>query len=173
VPTTLEDDGFLRVGWIALDLPSTFSVHFDFDEARSWRNAIYAFRIGGEVVRIGAAATLIQRMVQCEKDLSRALAGDFRTGGPNPWEACEWRRRLTEHRRGEFWAQKGPSKSVQVVKEERRLILKHDPCLCNDSPCARKRPPEARMVRNVADAKAYWKQLNSGGDCVIQELMKP
>lgn len=162
---TLTDDGFLRIGSIALDPPSTFSVHFDLNEARSWRNAIYAFRLGDNVVKIGVAALLVHRMLQWEKDLSRALAGDFRTGGPNPWETYEWRRRLTRHRIGEFWAQKGPSNRVAAVGQEKKLISKYDPPLCNDGPRGCKRPREARMVRNVAEAKAYWKQLNSRGSC--------
>lgn len=173
MPTTLADDNFLRIGWISLDLPATFSVHFDLSEAQSWRNTIYAIQIGNEVVRIGVAAVLVQRMLQWERDLSRALGGDFRTGGPNPWEVYEWRRRLTKHGRGEFWAQKGPSNRVLILRKERKLILKHEPCLCNDSPCGRKRPREARMVRDVAEAKAYWERLNSGGGQVIRDLMTP
>ena len=163
VPATLEDHGLVRVGWIANDPPSVFSVHFDLQEARSWQNAIYAFRIGGEVVRIGVAAILVHRMHQWEKDLSRALAGEFRTGGPNPWEVYEYRRQLSEHHLGELWARKGPADRVLTVKEERKLILKHDPYLCNDGPSGRKRPPEARTVTDVFEAKAYWKRLNSGG----------
>jgi len=53
---SLENDGLLRVGWITLHPSSTFSVHFDLNEARSWQNAVYAFRIGDEVVKIGVAA---------------------------------------------------------------------------------------------------------------------
>ncbi len=157
----LEEDGFRRVGWIALGTPSTFSVNFDFDAARSWRNAIYAFRIGGAVVRIGVAAILIQKMVQLEKDLSRALAGEFRTGGPNPWETYEWRRRLARHRIGEFWAQPGPANQALAARQERKLILKYDPCLSNDGPTGRKRPADQRMVRDIATAKTFWNELNS------------
>ena len=35
VRTTLADGSFLRVGWIALDLPSTFSVQFDSSEGET------------------------------------------------------------------------------------------------------------------------------------------
>lgn len=171
--STLADDGFLHVGSIALDPPSTVSVHFDLNEARSWRNAIFAFRLGGKVVKIGVAAILVQRMLQWKKDLSRALVGDFRTGGPNPWEAYEWRRRLRRNRLGELWVKQGPSNRMLVVGQEKKLIVKYDPILCNDGPRGCKRPQKARMVRNVAEAKAYWEQLNSGGGCETWDHKTP
>ena len=125
-------------------------------EAKAWGPALYAFRIGGQVVRLGKTeSTLKGRMMETERLVSRALAGNFQLGGTNPWEAFEWRRRLHEHRSGELLARRGPT------AEERTLIKRYDPPLCNDSPCARLRPPEARRVRDVATATAYWQQLNS------------
>ena len=158
--TTLENDGFLCVGAVAIGAVSNVSVHFDSVKAPDWQNAIYAFQIGGEVVKIGVAAILVQRMHQLEKDLSQALAGHFRMGGPSPWETYEWRRRLNEYGMGELWAKRGPPNRVLALGEQRKLILKYDPCLCNDGPSGRKRPPSARVVRDVAEAKEYWKRLN-------------
>jgi hypothetical protein len=107
----LEDDGFVPVGRITLQPPSRFLVHFDLREAQSWGPVIYAFRIAGEVVRIGKSeSTLKNRMDEWESGVSRALAGNFQKGSTNPWEAFEWRRRLTEHGHvGEFLARRGPT----------------------------------------------------------------
>ena len=93
-------------------------------------------------------------MRQWEDHVSDALRGIFHIGGTNPWEAFEWRRRLTEHPYGELLARPGPT------NEEKALIKHYNPPLCNDSPSARLRPPEARGVRNVRAAEAYWRLLN-------------
>jgi hypothetical protein len=151
----LEDDGFILVGRVMLEPPSKLVVHIDRDDVKGWGPALYAFRINGEVVRLGKTeSTLKGRMIETERLVSRAMAGKFQLGGTNPWEASEWRRRLTEHGPGELLARLGPT------AEERALIKRYDPPLCNDSPCARIRPPEARRVRDVAVATAYWARLN-------------
>jgi len=151
----LENEGFVVVGRITLRPPDRFLVHFDRREAQSWGPAIYAFRVGGEVVRIGKTeSTLKNRMNEWERLVSRALAGHFQKGGTNPFEAFEWRRRLTEHRSGEFLARSGPTDA------ERAFIRHYDPPLCNDSHCARLRPQRARSVKDVAVAEKYWKDLN-------------
>lgn len=97
-------------------------------------------------------------MIEWERVVSRAWAGNFQKGGTNPWEAFEFRRRLIEHQYGELLARQGPT------TDERALIRRYDPPLCNDSPCARLRLPEARGVRGengVTLAIAYWQRLNS------------
>jgi hypothetical protein len=152
----LEDDGFVLVGSVTFRAPSSFLVHFDRSEALSWGPAIYAYRIGNEVLRIGKTeSTLKHHMVMSQRLISRALEGKFYKHGPNPWEAFEWRRRLTEHRYGEFLARLGPT------AEKRALINRYDPPLCNDGPCSRSRPREARSVEDVTAATAYWRRLNS------------
>jgi hypothetical protein len=156
----LEDDGFILVGRITLELPSTFLVRFVRTEAELWGPAIYAFRIDGEVVRIGKTESFLKiRMRQWEKDVSRALAGDFRKGGANPWETFEWRKRLTKHGYADFLARRGPT--VEVIRsEEKELIRRYNPPLCNDSLCGRSRQPWARGIPDVAAAKAHWLELN-------------
>jgi hypothetical protein len=67
---------------------------------------------------------------------------------------------LIKHCHGEFLALKWPALK-SLLGRERELIRCYNPPLCNDSPCARLRPPEARSVRNVAKAKKYWRKLNS------------
>ena len=165
----LENDGFVLVGRVTLEPPSTFSLHFDRSEHQDWQHVIYAFRIGGEVVRIGKTeSALCKRMSQWQKDVSRALAGEFHKGGTNPWEAFEWRKRLTEHGRCDFLVR--PPDESQGTRRERELIKKYDPALCNDSPCARRRPQVERSVKDVAAAKAYWQQLNNSAiDWTLEE----
>jgi hypothetical protein len=161
----LENHGFVLVGRITLELPAKFQIEFDdVPEARWWRPAIYAFRISDEVVRIGKAKNLGERICQWNKDVPRALAGKFQNGGTNPWEAFEWRRRLVKHSQGEFLAQVGPTDMKLLGHLERKLIGYYNPCLCNDSVCGRMRPPIARSVKNVATATEYWRSLNHSGD---------
>lgn len=151
----LEDDGFVPVGRVMLEEPAQLVIHFHHGEAKAWGPALYAFRVGGEVVRLGKTeSTLKGRMLETERLVSRALVGNFQKGGTNPWEAFEWRKRLREHKGGELLARRGPT------SEERALIRRYDPPLCNDNPCARHRPSEARGVREIAAAKVYWEQLN-------------
>jgi hypothetical protein len=155
----LEDDGFVLVGRITLQLPSSFLLQFDRPEARSWAPVIYAFRIGGEVVRIGKSeSALSKRMNQWQTTVSDALAGEFQKGGTNPWETFEWRKRLQNHGQGELLAL--PTEKALLRRREKELIRRYDPPLCNDSPCARQRRPEAKSVKDVAAAKAYWQDLN-------------
>lgn len=90
---TLEESGFVLVGRLMLDRLGRFPVCFDRRDAQSWAPAIYAFRIGGEIVRIGKCEHGLGRgMRQWGKNVSRALAGEFRKGGTTPWKAFEWRR---------------------------------------------------------------------------------
>lgn len=156
----LEDDGFRLVGRITQE--SNFQIRFDLLEAESWAPAIYAFRIGGKVVRIGKTEhELVKRVKQWNRDVSRALVGDFRKGGTNPWEACEWRRRLTEHGPGEFLAQRWCGNKQGLRRRETELVNHADPPLNNEGPSGRKRQQESRSVKNVAAAKEYWKRLNN------------
>ena len=156
----LEDDGFVRVGRVTLQPPSTVAIHIDQREAQSWGPAIYAFRMGGKVMRIGKTeSTLKGSMLAHERYHSGALAGNFQKGGTNPWEAFELRRSLTEHDGGELWAWCGSKEAVRSKKRE--LIRRYDPPLINDSPCAGYRPPEARRVKDVAVATTYWRRLNN------------
>ena len=151
----LEDDGFVPIGRITL-VGGRFLVHFDRLEARSWGPVIYAFRVGAKSCAIGKTEShLANRMRQWEGHVSDALHGIFHKGGTNPWEAFEWRRRLTEFSGGEFLARRGPT------DEERALIRRYNPPLCNDSRWGRSRPPEARGVRDVTAAAAYWRRLNN------------
>ena len=81
----LEDEGFVLVGGITLQPPASFLVHFDRAEAQSWGPALYAFRIGGEVVRIGKTeSSLKNRINEWKRLVSSALAGNFQRGGTNP-----------------------------------------------------------------------------------------
>lgn len=153
----LEDEDFIVVGTIRLRDQFSVAAKFDQHEAQGWSPAIYAFRIAGEVVRIGATGR--RTLGDCVRDqwerlTSRALGGDFPKGGTNPWEAFEWRRRLREHGKGQLLARHG------TLNEKRDLILKYDPPLNNDSPSAQSRPQEARGVHDTVAARLYWQRLN-------------
>jgi hypothetical protein len=152
----LEDDGFILVGRVTFQPPAQLVVEFTNPDAKEWRPALFAFRIGGEVVRIGSTKyTLEHRINTFENQISTALAGRFPGHIANPWEAFEWRSRLVTHGHGEFLARRGsPS-------ERKHLVNRYDPPLCNDSPCARSRPPEARRVNDPSEAAAYWARLNN------------
>jgi len=154
----LEDDGFVPIGRVTFEPPARLVIHLDREDAKAWGPALYAFRVGNEVIRIGKCETTIKgRMMETERLVSRALSGKYQKGGTNPWEAFEWRRRLLKHGQGELLAREG------LTTEERALIKRYDPPLCNDSPCARLRPAEARGVRGesgVTAAITYWKRLN-------------
>jgi hypothetical protein len=154
----LDDKGFGPVGKICLQ-GSTFTVRFDSLEAQGWAPSLYAFKVGGKVLRIGKSeGPLLCRMHQWERLVSQALAGKFTLGGTNPWEAFKWREYLTQAGSGEFLAREVKQEEVRTL--ERELIRHYDPQLCNDSPCARQRPPEQRRVRDVREAEAYWRRLN-------------
>ena len=155
----LEDDGFIAVGQVVLQESSKLVVLFDRKEAENWGPALDAFRVGGEVIRLGMTeSTLKQRMAETEILVSRAMSGDFQLGGTNPWEAFEWRRRLAEHGPGELLARQGSRAEVRAI--EPGLIRRYDPPLCNDGPSAPRRPLEGRAVRDVSQAREYWRHLN-------------
>jgi hypothetical protein len=88
----LENHGFAVVR-VTLEPSAKFLIQFDsVPEALLWTPAFCAFRIGGDVVRIGKTEhPLGKRIRQWNKGVSRALAGEFRKGGTNPWEAFEGR----------------------------------------------------------------------------------
>jgi hypothetical protein len=94
----LEEFGFVTVATILLKPPASFVVDFERVDAKAWGPVLYAFRIGGEVVRIGKAEKALRiRMRSWEHLVSKALAGYFQKGGTPPWEAYQWRKLLTEH----------------------------------------------------------------------------
>src|SRR5436190_22606916 len=99
----LENDGFVLVGHVTFQPPARLIVHFDREDAKAWGPVLYSFRVGGEVIRLGKCeSTLRGRMIEWERVVSRAWAGNFQKGGTNPWEAFEFRRRLIEHQYGEL-----------------------------------------------------------------------
>lgn len=157
----LEDDRFRVVGRVTLESPSGFQVDLTSSDAQSWAPTLYAFRIGGEVLRIGKTqGELLKRVKQWNRNVSRALAGDFHKGGTNPWEAFEWRKSLRKHTWGEFLAQRWSGDKKGLRSRETELVNRYDPRLNNEGPSGRLRPQPQRSVRNVAAANEYWQQLN-------------
>ena len=141
IDRTLEEDGFVLVGHISIRGESTFVVEFDVrKDAAWWPAVIYAFRIGNEVVRIGKSEnTLRGRMKQWQRNVSRALAGNYGKGRTSPWEAGQWRR-LLESRQGELLALRIDPPDAELLKQrEKELINSYDPLLCGDAPSYRLR----------------------------------
>lgn len=141
IDRTLEDDGFILVGHISIQPPSTFVVKFDVRKDTEWWPAvIYAFRIGNEVVRMGKSEnTLRTRMKQWGKDVSNGLAGKYLKGATTEPEAEEWRKRLNSEQ-GELWVLRVCIPDAELLEQrEKELIKAYDPPLCWDSPSNRKR----------------------------------
>lgn len=141
IDRTLEGDGFIPVGHISIQPPSTFLVQFDVrKDAEWWPAVIYAFRVRNEVVRIGKSkGILCGRMKQWQRDVSRALEGNYGPGRTNSWEADHWRR-LLESTKGEILALRiDPPDAEVLIRQEKQLIRDYDPLLCGDAPSYRLR----------------------------------
>lgn len=140
--------------------PFCFEIHIE-PSFETWTPALYAFRVGGEVVRIGKTES--QSLRKCfgvwEKSVSRALQGDFRRHSTTPYEAFEYRRLILEqHKTGEVLARQ--EELIGLDARRRALIKDWDPYLCNDSCQGKQRAPERRAVNDIAAAKADWLLLN-------------
>lgn len=119
------------------------TVHLDGDrfliditgpDVASREKSIYAFVIGGEIVRIGSSkAVLASRMRSWERDVSGALSGR-KTSTP-PWEAEAWRELLTKYPGGAVYARTGTIVETPVgtfsayLDEESLLIGRYRPAL--------------------------------------------
>ncbi len=143
---TLEEDGFVLVGHISINGPSTFEVKFDVrKEAEWWPAVVYAFRIEGVVVRIGKCeGTLRTRMKQWVKNVSAGLKGNHTKGSTTAQEATEWRKRLGS-RRGELLVLRPSIPDEELLKQqEKELIKSYDPPFCWDSPSNRKQKRKSK-----------------------------
>jgi hypothetical protein len=129
---TLEKAGFARVGHVMLSDPSTFGITFDLTpEAEWWVCCLYAFRVGGNVVRIGKTeGVLRQRMADWKRDVTNGLRGRFPKGGTSRDEANRWQEFLGSRRRGELLAKRIlPPDKVALRSQERELVTEYDPIL--------------------------------------------
>ena len=111
-----------------------FAIDIEDDSLVAQDRCIYAFVLGGEIVRIGSSkAILRKRMKAWQRDVSKSMRGE-KSATPK-WEAEEWRRRLQEHGPGEIWARRGTEVTTPVgtfpayMDEESVLIGRHLPPL--------------------------------------------
>lgn len=127
----LEEIGFYKVGHIWIS-DSEFVVKYDVrPEAEWWVCSLYAFRIRGEVVRIGKTeAVLRQRIAAWQRDVSGALKGKHHKGGTTKKEANDWSGLLPPGRHGDFLAMPIVSTNVDVLRsKEKRYVKEYRPRL--------------------------------------------
>lgn len=113
---------------------TSFIIEILDEDVASLREAIYAFVIGDEIVRIGSSKGVLSgRMRAWERDVSKRLQG---RKSPTPLrEAEEWRARLAEHGHGIVLARGGHEITTPVgtfpayLDEESVLIGRHTPPL--------------------------------------------
>ena len=137
----LEEAGFFRVGHVKISPLSTFTVEYDImPESEWWVCSLYAFRIRGEVVRIGKTeGVLRQRIAAWQRDVTSALNGRFHRGGTTRDEANEWKKLLPPNRRGDFLAMPILSPNVDVLRSrERQFVEEYDPPLNHERRRSRK-----------------------------------
>jgi hypothetical protein len=131
MPRTLEEAGFSHVGHVWISDQRTFTIEYDLmPEAEWWVCSLYAFRIMGEVVRIGKTLFLRQRIAAWQRDVTNALKGKFRRGATTQVEANEWTSRLVCNLRGDFFAMRILPPNIKVLRsKETQLVEEYDPPL--------------------------------------------
>lgn len=104
------------------------------EDTAALEKCIYAFVVGGEIVRIGSSkARLGHRMKIWQRDVTRRLGGH--PSSTPPWEAAAWKERLIRHGGGAVYARQGTWMSTPVgsfnayLDEESLLIGRHLPPL--------------------------------------------
>lgn len=125
---TLEEAGFSHVGHVWISDQRAFTVEYDLiPEAEWWVCSLHAYRIRGEVVRIGKSLFLRQRIAAWQRDVTNALNGKFRRGATTQAEANEWANRLVPNLRGDFFAMRILPPDIKVLRsKERQLVCEYD-----------------------------------------------
>jgi len=128
--------GMKRIGFVHLN-DARFNVTLTIPNAGEFERCIYAFVVGGEILRIGSSkGKLKTRLNAWQNDVSNALASrSFRTPAS---EAAIWKESLEKHGTGELFARAGTIATTPVgelnlyMLEEKVLIGRHEPRCCND-----------------------------------------
>jgi hypothetical protein len=102
---TPEGYGLVQVGRIELPDLNTFRIILEHPEAARWECVVYAFLIGGVIVRIGSSEKFGKRISDWNRNVTDALNG--RRWDTPEWEAHEWRKCLVAHNGGEVFARVG------------------------------------------------------------------
>jgi len=115
-----------------------FTVDLKDQRAGEFEKCIYAFVIGGEILRVGSSkGKLKTRLRAWQNDVSNALLErSFRTPAA---EAAIWKAALEEHGSGLLFARAGTVAHTPVgefnlyMLEESALIGRYSPRCCNDT----------------------------------------
>jgi hypothetical protein len=103
---TLDRYGFCMIAKVELlDDGQKFAVTITHPDAGLWTEAVYAFVINNEIVRVGSSkGSLRSRMADWSHDVSNALKGNF--GSTKAAERDLWREELTLFGSGMVWARR-------------------------------------------------------------------
>ncbi len=130
----LASYGMICIGTVQI-IEDRFVITIPADSVANMDHCIYAFLIGGEILRIGKSKDPLRaRLRSWEHDVSDALANiAFRTPAA---EAAVWKAMLAKHGVGHIFARKGSLVTTPVgelnayLSEEETLIDRHRPRLC-------------------------------------------
>lgn len=129
----LSEYGFLPVATVRITNCS-FEIETTDEELVQKDKCIYAFLVGGEVIRIGSCKRpLARRLKDWERDVTKALKGE-KSHTPDK-EASVWKDEMRRHGHGTVFARRGTCITTPVgtfrayLDEESILIGKHTPRL--------------------------------------------
>jgi hypothetical protein len=123
------------VGNIKLD-NQQFSISLSDEDARGWIEAVYAFVINDEIVRVGSSKNNFQsRMSSWSYDVSTSLSGDYRN--TPKIESDLWREELATFGAGTIWARLGTTflspihdEPISAYQDEETILIqRHKPRL--------------------------------------------
>jgi hypothetical protein len=130
---TLSEYGLVPVARVRI-VDQTFVIEITNQEIAQLPKCIYAFLVGGTIVRIGSSKAILRtRFKSWERDLTNALNG--RKSRTADWEAKAWNEELGRHGGGVIFARQGTEVSTRIGKfhayldEESTLIGIHLPRL--------------------------------------------
>jgi hypothetical protein len=133
---TLIDYGMEKVAEIRATAVNAFDIILSKAEARTWEKVVYAYVIGGKIMRIGSSKG---RFGQRLRASIRHIGGRLQnpeSKSPTPgWEANEWKELLDAAGIGYVYARPGTPLSTPVgdfpayLDEESILIGRHQPPL--------------------------------------------
>ncbi|RXF74791.1 hypothetical protein [Hansschlegelia zhihuaiae] len=128
--------GMREVG-IARIVDDRFIIDLNDEPTVDHTECVYAFLAGDEIVRVGSSSGRLRgRMHDWQRDVSRALSGDFKRTRES--EAISWREVMLRYGSARIFARKGTDATTSIgqfnlyLAEESVLIGRHKPRLCHD-----------------------------------------
>jgi hypothetical protein len=127
--------GMVCIASVAI-IDDRFVVTITDDIIANTERCIYAFLVGGEILRIGKSKEKLRvRLREWQRDVSNAFSGVSFKKTPQD-EANIWREMLAQHGSGQLFAREGTLVTTPIgeinayVAEEEHLIESHRPRLC-------------------------------------------